>query len=78
MKGTAVSPGIAIGKVFLLKKIEVESLQKNSDDPQKELAILETALKKSALELEKLIQASGEKLGYLVRCHRVKTATKGV
>jgi len=63
MKGTAVSPGIAIGKVFLLKKIEVESLQKNSDDPQKELAILETALKKSALELEKLIQASGEKLG---------------
>ncbi|HQI79324.1 MAG TPA: phosphoenolpyruvate--protein phosphotransferase [Petrotogaceae bacterium] len=63
MKGTAVSPGIAIGKVFLLKKIEVESLQKNSDDTQKELAILETALEKSALELEKLIQASGEKLG---------------
>lgn len=63
MKATAVSPGIAIGKVFLLKKIEVESLQKYSDSMEKELSILETALEKSAFELQELIETSGAKLG---------------
>ncbi len=63
MKATAVSPGIAIGKVFLLKKIEVESLQKYSDSMEKELSILEKALEKSAFELQELIETSGAKLG---------------
>ncbi|HOG35404.1 MAG TPA: phosphoenolpyruvate--protein phosphotransferase [Petrotogaceae bacterium] len=63
MKATAVSPGIAIGKVFLLKKIEVESLQKYSDSMEKELSILETALEKSAFELQELIETSEAKLG---------------
>lgn len=63
MNATAVSPGIAIGKVFLLKKIEVESLQKYSDSMEKELSILETALEKSAFELQELIETSGAKLG---------------
>ena len=63
MKATAVSPGIAIGKVFLLKKIEVESLQKYSNSMEKELSILEKALEKSAFELQELIETSGAKLG---------------
>lgn len=63
MQGIAVSPGIAIGKVFLKTEHNIGFEEKLVDDIEKELKRLTIALENAKIELEELIRETSKKLG---------------
>ena len=63
LRGIPASPGIAIGKVVVLKKDGVVVHEKSVDDSSIELERLKKAIERSAAELEKVHKTTLEKLG---------------
>lgn len=63
MRGIAVSPGIAIGRVFLKAEQNLDFEEKTVTSAEKELARLTVALKQAESELKELIVNIGQKLG---------------
>ncbi|MGO9482176.1 MAG: phosphoenolpyruvate--protein phosphotransferase [Candidatus Kryptoniota bacterium] len=63
LRGIPASPGIAIGKVVVLKKAGVVVQEKAIDDPAAELERLKKAVERSATELNKVYNTTLEKLG---------------
>jgi len=63
LRGIPASPGIAIGKVVVLKKDGVVVHEKSVDDPNSELERLKKAIERSAGELDKVYNTTLEKLG---------------
>nr|WP_205739450.1 phosphoenolpyruvate--protein phosphotransferase [Halocella sp. SP3-1] len=64
MRGIAVSPGIAIGRVFLKTEQNLDFAEKTVTSAEKELARLAVALKQAESELKELIVNIGQKLGH--------------
>lgn len=66
MKGIGASPGIAIGKAFVLNNQEINvNMEKiNKDEVTIELKKLQLAVEKSKKQLENIIQKTFIKLGY--------------
>lgn len=66
LKGIAASPGIEIGKAYVLKNVEIV-IDKNKiiedKDLDKEIYKLQTALKKSKTQVEKIKQKAKKELG---------------
>ncbi|MFZ1083240.1 MAG: phosphoenolpyruvate--protein phosphotransferase [Candidatus Kryptoniota bacterium] len=63
LRGIPASPGIAMGKAVILKKDGVVVHEKSVDDPSVELKRLKKAIERSATELNKVYNATLEKLG---------------
>lgn len=63
MKGTGVSPGIAIGKVIVKKDPKLEIEKKNIGDSQKEIQKLKSALAKSKEEIRLIYEKTKEEIG---------------
>ncbi|MGL5590992.1 MAG: phosphoenolpyruvate--protein phosphotransferase [Metamycoplasmataceae bacterium] len=62
LKGISASQGIAIGKVFELKHIEL-NIKKESADPEKEIQIVESSINSSIKEIEKIKDIAVKNLG---------------
>ncbi|MGL5205833.1 MAG: phosphoenolpyruvate--protein phosphotransferase [Metamycoplasmataceae bacterium] len=62
LKGISASQGIAIGKVFELKHIEL-NIKKESANPEKEIQMVETSIKSSIKEIEKIKTIAVKNLG---------------
>jgi phosphoenolpyruvate-protein phosphotransferase (PTS system enzyme I) len=63
LRGVGASPGIAIGKVLVLKKDGIVVEEKTVDDPAAELERLQKSIDRSAYELEKVYHTAREKIG---------------
>jgi phosphotransferase system enzyme I (PtsI) len=63
LRGIPASPGIAIGKVVVLKKDGFMVQEKSVDDPKAELERLNRSIERSATELNKAYNTTLEKLG---------------
>ena len=63
LRGIPASPGIAIGKVVVLKKDGIVVQEKSIDDPSAELERLKKAIERSTTELNKVYNTTLEKLG---------------
>ncbi len=63
LRGVGASPGIAIGKVLVLKKDGIVVEEKTVDDPAAELERLQKAIDRSTYELDKIYHTAREKIG---------------
>jgi len=63
LHGVPASPGIAIGKVVVLKKDGVIIQEMTIDDPRLELGKLQKAIDRSSAELDKVYNTTLERLG---------------
>jgi phosphotransferase system enzyme I (PtsI) len=63
IKGISVSPGIAIGKVFLKEEIKIEIKKSEVDNIESELARLKLAMEKSKVQLQELYEQTLQKSG---------------
>lgn len=63
LRGIPASPGIAIGKVVVLKKDGVIVQEKTIEDPASELDRLQKSIERSKNELEKVYKTAFEKVG---------------
>lgn len=62
-EGIIASPGIAIAKAFVYDKVEVEVTEKKVDDPEAEVARLQTALENSKEQILKIKEKAARDLG---------------
>jgi phosphotransferase system enzyme I (PtsI) len=72
IKGDAVSPGIATGKAWLIKEIDLEALEKVKfpvDDIAAELRRFEAAVEESKAQLRRIGRKSGEEIGLIFHSH---------
>lgn len=60
LKGIGVSPGIAVGRIFILEQ-STETEKRNIQSCEMEIARLNDALQESASELEKLYEETRKK-----------------
>ncbi len=63
LRGVGASPGIAIGKVLVLKKDGIVVEEKTVADPAVELERLQKSIERSTYELEKIYHTAREKIG---------------
>lgn len=65
LTGQAVSPGIAIGQVYLFRtlKINIHELQAEVDDPKREWSLFNSAVKKVVRQLNSAQEASQKQYG---------------
>ncbi|HQT90766.1 MAG TPA: phosphoenolpyruvate--protein phosphotransferase [Candidatus Kryptobacter bacterium] len=63
LRGVGASPGIAIGKVLVLKKDGIVVEEKTVADPAVELERLQKSIERSTYELEKVYHTAREKIG---------------
>jgi phosphotransferase system enzyme I (PtsI) len=72
VKGHAISPGIAIGKAWLIKEIDLEALEKVKfpvEDLRAEEERFEKAIAESKAQLVHISQKSGEEIGFIFQSH---------
>ena len=63
LKGVGVSPGIAIGRVFLKEDITIEIKNETIQDTESEIARFKDAIEKSKQQLQELYEYALEKVG---------------